>query len=454
MFASFFNTEENAVTAGASKVSLNDTMTHSCPDNNCNGESLKGLHVKCSKCGSKVFLDCIRRRPGAVTLLRNYGVITSNCDTNVENIAEVQNAFNSVFDHNSPFAIYCDFCRLSTEPTMREFVNRMEAATKVKQIKIDKLESELNVLKSKQRKVLQTANTNGTSDIASNEENANSNRANVANNEKNGIEIAPIDGVYTIHASRLPKETTTEAVVAQIVGTLEVKDDSFLVEKLPIKRFRGKLLKFSSFKIATFSKILCDRIVYMDGWDSNCILKQFNFASPVEPNDKTKKKKKQYTDTQIQYKQNPVDTNIAIKKKQISKPQQNMQRQFSSNQNYHNNNNKHGHEVHQNIRNDRKRFANVNSRHRRVFQPQFQEKRTPFNDFRYQRQQPLHQPPKNQQFVPNVNYLQQPFLYQMPYFHPPPLQQSYFNPEIAPFWHRNFQVPFQSPQQYNMQYRN
>lgn len=295
---------------------LNETIIHSCSDNNCNGAGLKGLHVKCSKCGSKIFLECLKNRTAAAELLKVYGIITSNFDVVTNSITTIQQSFNVIFDHNSPFAIYCAFCRLSTEPSMRETIKKMEANVKAKQIKIDKFEAELTELRSKTptinesesakivrlfgtrvieavKKVVDNGVEAPVDEVIAHQNHENDAKQNTAtimvNAESSNcsqiVPINPVNGVYSIHVSRMPKEFTTDRVTDIIIENSNTNKDSFNVEKHHNKRFKGKSRHFSSFKISTFSRQVCEFIINkIKGLDSNYIVQQFVAAVKVQNN--------------------------------------------------------------------------------------------------------------------------------------------------------------------------
>lgn len=284
---------------------LNDTLVHSCNDDGCNGMGLNGLHVKCSKCSSKIFLECIQKRSGSIALLKISGVITSKDTFASDGVENAQKIFNRIFDHNSPFAIYCEFCRLSTEPSMRDKLKPMEAAVTAKQIKIEKLEAKVLDLQQKvhnasasntvnndveQAKIIELGtkvieavkqitgigNEIGTeAPIITNQHRSENTTIKSNHKIKNMAKVIPVNGVYSIHVSRLKRDETADGVTAAIIANSNIIPESFNVDKIQIRRYRGKARKFSSFKISTLSQDVCNKIISHDGWDSNCIVKPF-----------------------------------------------------------------------------------------------------------------------------------------------------------------------------------
>ncbi|XP_053990028.1 myb-like protein M [Hylaeus volcanicus] len=327
---------------------------HCCESKNCMGSRYNGWSLNCIFCHKKIYVECLRNRDAQRTkgMLIKFGLmekITEENGTiswNIQNDTNKLSEFYSTFNVDSPFGLTCEFCKLKFSqqlPTENENRNSHQSAETSKN----------------QQKNIETP------------------------------QISPVNGVYAIHVSRMPKETTTDDVAALIIGNLDANNDSFLVEKLPNKRYKGNARSFSSFKISTLFRTICEKIITMDGWNSNCILKQFNHPS------------------KMQKPVLPVETDAMKKKRQNPKPQQNVQQQVNSNRNHRNNNNYNNrniYETHQNNHIDRRRLVNGNGRRRHEYRPQYRERQIPVNNFRHHQQQPLQQLPINPQFLPNSNY--------------------------------------------------
>lgn len=456
---------------------LNNTVNsifHSCTENQCIGAKLNGLHVKCSKCGSKIFLECLQNRSETSELLKTYGIITSTFDAEQDNVTKIQRSFNIIFDHNSPFAIHCAFCKLSTEPSMRDTMKRMEATITAKQLKVERLEGEVQYLKSQQSSTESVNNNNMTTEsekiiesfgnriidavkvIITNGIQTPHNRNTCHIDENSTIQtkqttkdnanatkkISPVNGVFSIHVSHLPKETTTDGVAAIIIGKSDIHTSSFNVEKLPNKRYRGKPRNFSSFKISTLSSEVCDKIIESNDWDPNWVIKPFVVRAVAEKEMNTSK---------------TVNSSPPKQHKGLTEHNQTSQREFTGKSNRRligNARNEARHDTHYNINTRRNQFSHTNNWRRMNRRRDDNYQAYSRNSATWWQQQPLQQHDHNSQHC-NVhrdqnqrnvwqndsrfnqqNQFQSAPFWQQPYFYPPymiPMQQQ--QQQIQPTTH-------------------
>ena len=409
---------------------LNNTITHSCSDNHCNGAGLKGLHVKCSKCGSKMFLECLKSRSATSELLKTYGIITSQFDVVIDSITAVQKSFNIIFDHNSPFAIYCAFCRLSTEPSMRETINKMEANVTAKQIKIDKLEAQLTEQKSKASEVM---NNSKTDTIDSDSSNANTTSKKKV--ESTVQQIAPPkqgeDGLFSLYVSIADTKATEDSIVSYIVEKIDISTDVFKVIKLHSRRKYRKT--YTAFKLIAFTEEVSKLFCVPSVWSDDFRVRAFGKA-----------RKRDHRSQKFVEKRN-VNNRRSTKS---------TQRYTKNSTNTNNNVHSYRNTTRQHLRdgNNMKKTNRFNNKH--------QQNRSNFNKTQYNRKwsqndhndssYQLQNGQMPQIRLPQMN-LPAPFWYQMPYFYPPPQQQIHFKQGSPPSHH--FQTPPNLYQPFNVQHQ-
>ncbi|XP_055306521.1 probable serine/threonine-protein kinase cdc7 [Sitodiplosis mosellana] len=163
---------------------------HCCESKNCMGSRYNGWSLNCIFCHKKIYVECLRNRDAQRTkgMLIKFGLmekITEENGTiswNIQNDTNKLSEFYSTFNVDSPFGLTCEFCKLKFSqqlPTENENRNSHQSAETSKN----------------QQKNIETP------------------------------QISPVNGVYAIHVSRMPKETTTDDVAALII-VLPVETDA------------------------------------------------------------------------------------------------------------------------------------------------------------------------------------------------------------------------------------
>ena len=99
-------------------------------------------------------------------------------------------------------------------------------------------------------------------------------------------DVVPVNSTYAIHVSKALKETTIDDIANLIVSKSNLNAESFKVEILSTRRYRGKNREFSSFKISTFTRDIFDKIMNDDIWKPDCIAKPFIYKDSTMKQDK------------------------------------------------------------------------------------------------------------------------------------------------------------------------
>ncbi|XP_055306537.1 uncharacterized protein DDB_G0287625-like [Sitodiplosis mosellana] len=138
--------------------------------------------------------------------------------------------FLQMFSADSIFGITCHCCATK--------FNKITTEVEHREVSIQRLSEEIvkSVNKSIQNKLNNGLIDLGASSSASHSDNKNTNPKKTPGPQK----ITPINGIYSIHVSRLPKDATSDDVTAIIIANSEIHTDAFSVEKIPNKRFKVK----------------------------------------------------------------------------------------------------------------------------------------------------------------------------------------------------------------------
>lgn len=289
-----------------------DAISHSCNENKCQGSVFNGLHFKCSKCGEKIFMECIRDRAGSSEILTLLGVITS---TNaIQNTQYAQSQFNLIFNHNSPFALTCDFCRFRDNNAE---IIELRRQLKEKNDNCAKLESEIAQLKftsdankktpGNQSSAIECFGAKMVELIQSAVKTELDSMSDTNSFSHSSQDIVPVNGIYAIHLSKALKEATTDDITELILDKMNLNIESFKVEKLVNRRYRGKNKEFSSFKISTFTRSVFDKIMNDDIWEP-CIVKPFIYKDSMTKQNKSK----QYASKNIKNRNKQVNSNFNV----------------------------------------------------------------------------------------------------------------------------------------------
>ena len=273
-------------------------VSHSCDANYCTGQNFNGLHVKCSQCGSKTFFECIKSRNGVDELLKLLNVITSENDTSLNNTHSAQKSINSIFDHNSFFAIRCDNCRASTN---NNEIKRLNTELNEERKKYNELCVKLSHLASS---VNSTSNTTSTAIDTSNIPPANNETSNTTqklvdtdviqqDNHDNGIRVSdqaraqgtdrknentvvlPIrdeNGLYPIFVKTTNKLVKTDGLTKLISQRAGIDPSAFKVLHLTKNQRRS----YVSFKVITLNDQVFEKIVNKENWSEGYSVRAFD----------------------------------------------------------------------------------------------------------------------------------------------------------------------------------
>lgn len=306
----------------SSSSSLADAISHSCTDRKCSGQKFDGLHIKCSRCGQKIFMECIHNRPGSIEILQLLDVITSNNE--IQNTYFAQTKFNAIFHFNSPFALLCDFCRL---PSNNVEITRLNKELNEMQSKCAQLEDELASNKLSDNQQTKNIELLGAKIVASVQNTikaelelmpSTSTHATSSNPSTNkstkqksvSVESAnpkpDVNGLYSIFVSNSDKTTTADKVTAQIVDKTELDTNVFSVELLSnMNRKR----KHNSFKVTMFTLDVYKKIISDENWSPDYKAKPFKQRSETNKQQKSITSNERETRDNNNYKNNNKNTN-------------------------------------------------------------------------------------------------------------------------------------------------
>lgn len=382
---------------------MSTTQPHSCETNNCNGSRYYGWSLNCRFCGKKIFVECLRQLDELRTkeLLHAFELMSKTVRSDgtfewkiLSDKPSKYSEFLQMFSADSIFGITCHCCATK--------FNKITTEVEHREVSIQRLSEEIvkSVNKSIQNKLNNGLIDLGASSSASHSDNKNTNPKKTPGPQK----ITPINGIYSIHVSRLPKDATSDDVTAIIIANSEIHTDAFSVEKIPNKRFKGNSRNFSSFKISTLSHEVCNKIITLDDWDPNYIVKPFIHPVKKQSDGTAQKKNKQNAEKKRTTQHNSDNNNNRQTK---GKPNAHFQREQNDNQR-------------------KTRYSNRNHR--------FENFSRPYNhNRRFQNQNVYSQ--RLSQWQQSAPFLQQPF------FHPP-----YVIPGLQQMHHHPSQIPMQMPQ--------
>ncbi|XP_055306710.1 uncharacterized protein LOC129571002, partial [Sitodiplosis mosellana] len=218
---------------------MSTTQPHSCETNNCNGSRYYGWSLNCRFCGKKIFVECLRQLDELRTkeLLHAFELMSKTVRSDgtfewkiLSDKPSKYSEFLQMFSADSIFGITCHCCATKFNKITTEMEHR--------EVSIQRLSEEIvkSVNKSIQNKLNNGLIDLGASSSASHSDNKNTNPKKTPGPQK----ITPINGIYSIHVSRLPKDATSDDVTAIIIANSEIHTDAFSVEKIPNKRFKVK----------------------------------------------------------------------------------------------------------------------------------------------------------------------------------------------------------------------
>lgn len=443
-----------------------DQTPHCCSTNKCKGKTYFGWSLACRFCHNNIMIDCLRSQDESrtKTLLHLYGIIKKKSSADGTQYEIVKDEVNfkilkGIFDPDSSFGLTCQVCSAkinsstsghhqqstdlpptsgnndadilstatddkpmtaTTNNSLNKSVNLLDMSFKDFNDSIT--DSFRNVVKDladmqfpSTSKVTLRKHQFLTNKSSNHME---SNSSGNGNPQQTPTKITPKDGIYAIHISKFPRDSTIDDVVAVILDKTDLHTNSFKVEKMSNRKIRGKHREFSSFKVSTWFQEVGEKIIDSNVWSPNYIASPFKHIDVIL---KTNELKCSVKSTQ---KPNQMKPNAAPQRNTHSKPNQKRNNQQQSGKYLNSTSRQNGHNQHHN-----------GKRHR-----------MPGNR---QRQQQNHQNYQNHQ-------INSPFWYHLPYHYPPSTtiglnqqHQQFHQPNFHPLtqqavgYHQNWVNPFQ-----------
>lgn len=240
-------------------------MSHNCREKKCNGLEFGGLKLICSNCKNINYIECLMKSSYdkyISPLLRRFGIIDSNCDYLNEKVKD--DRFESVFDINSIIGYVCIECRVYLSASKKN-INDLESCINKLNEKIMKLEDDIAAYRIQ---------------VMENETQAKKNKTEKQQQtQKKIIPAISKNGVFSIHVSNFEIGTKTDDIEKIILEKTDIISASFSVEKMRSRRLKHHPKPFASFKISTFKKDICERMLENDVWGSNRNVRIFDEKS-------------------------------------------------------------------------------------------------------------------------------------------------------------------------------
>lgn len=447
-----------------------DQTPHCCSTNKCTGKTYFGWSLACRFCHKDIMIDCLRSQDESrtKTLLHLYGLIkkTSSTDSTKYEIVKDEGNFKmlkGIFDSDSPFGLTCQVCSAKIISTsISTNVHHQQSATTSGNNEADilstatddksktaatnnSLNKSVNLLDMSFKdfndsitdsfrnvvKDLADIQLPSTSKVTLRKHQFLTNKPSKhmePNSSGNGnahqipTKISPKDGVYAIHISKFPKDSTIDDVVSVILDKTDLHTNSFKVEKMSISKIRGKHRDFSSFKVSTWFQEVGEKIIDSNVWSPNYIASPFKH---IDVNLRTNKLKSSVKSTP-KPKPNQTKPNDAPQRNTHNTPNQKRNNQQQSGKHLNSKSKQNGHDQHHNGQSHQ--MPDIHH---------------------HQNQQQDHQNYQNHQ-------INSPFCYHLPYFYPPPTliglnqqHQQFHQPNFHPLtqqavgYHQNWMSPFQ-----------
>lgn len=284
---------------------------HSCKTNKCTGSAFDGEYLRCIFCKEEYYIECLSKCKDSKKLLQRFNLIDNHDNPVLVNIKTVMAHFKIYFSVTSAFGITCLACK-NKFTTINSKLDReieknrsQERAIAEDKSEIARLTSEVNNLNDNieqlQAKQMETSEQlKSTSDTGKSIPIRNQSALIetfgakivelIQNTIKTEIEsipsttnqtnrpsqdVVPVNGTFAIHISKALKNTTTEDITDLIVSKSNLSAQTFKVEKLTSRRYRGKNREFSSFKISTFTREIFNKIINDEIWKPDCVAKPF-----------------------------------------------------------------------------------------------------------------------------------------------------------------------------------
>lgn len=253
---------------------------HCCEANKCLGSRYHELFLRCRCCKKKMMIECLRNRDSARTrtILNMFDIIRKSENDNgthnwviLDHNPNKSNAFCEMFNGDSLFGFTCEICS-------HKFTEFLDSSSSLHSEKADvSTNTEQNDLNDQLNTIVIDIIEKYLDDKfkSSSTQKGSIDEAPCKNKKPDGLQIEPVNDVFSIHLSNFSKETTSDELIALLTSKLVIDPESLHVEKLQNKRYHGKSRKFSSFKISTFSREICNKIFNTKSWESNCIVKPF-----------------------------------------------------------------------------------------------------------------------------------------------------------------------------------
>lgn len=298
---------------------------HCCIYSDCRGEKFNGLSIKCSDCSGITFLECIAEYPGILNFITRFDVMKVNSGKEANLI---QKSLDILFDKKSPLATLCMNCRHTKKlvnatdySSLLSQIDSKKSSISAMSLKIFDLENEIRKMKQNdpnaetffelsddnsevitsgvmnrfnnfKRKEDTSLNLNNFdivdeiqkihNEIADLKQcfNAKFIPSSTAIDEKieqpeiaKKVVVRQLNGVYSLHISKFPKDYKPDDIVAMISGKTEINPDSYSVNYASKRKYKKN--KFLNFKISTLKREICDLLLDSSIWSPNYVVKPF-----------------------------------------------------------------------------------------------------------------------------------------------------------------------------------
>lgn len=237
---------------------------HSCVTAKCTGSGFHQLSINCSGCGDRVYLDCIKNKPGISDLLKSLNMIDITGAVIISQ-AESMNVYVSIraiFSNNSSIKYNCDKCNLKS---VKENVTSVSShlpkgfeTDEIVDVKDDDMDFSLKPPKSSHKK-------------SSNLNSIHNNSTDNPNKEKQQNESA-------VYVSRFDPSTECEQIKSHIMKKAAISDSNqFSVTKLLKRKVNFKNIHYVSFKITSSDPTTHYTILDEKLWEPHFTAVEFDY---------------------------------------------------------------------------------------------------------------------------------------------------------------------------------